>query len=191
MEAGLDFRPTSAVRLGATLFANRLEDAIANITLVSGPPKISQRGNVDAIVARGIELGGEVTFGALRIAASYTHVDAKVRASGIAAALDGRRPAQTPRDSFSATASWEMPHGFRASLTARYVGAQFEDDLGTQRLDDAMTFDATLTMPVTKRLSFEARGENLSDKLVMAGISGTGIVERATPRTLWIGLRLH
>ena len=132
-----------------------------------------------------------MTLGAVRLAASYTHVAAKVHASGIAAALDGRRPAQTPRDSFSTTASWQAPAGIRASLTARYVGAQFEDDLGTQRLDGALTFDSTLIFPVTKSLSFEARGENLTNKQVMAGMSGTGIIERATPRTLWIGLRLH
>ena len=30
---------------------------------------------------------------------------------------------------------------------------------------------------------------NLTDEEVVAGISGTGIVERATPRTLWFGLR--
>jgi outer membrane receptor protein involved in Fe transport len=191
VEAGLDFQPISAVRLGATVFANRLEDAIANVTIIAGPPKTSQRQNVDAIAARGIELEGEVTLGPVRLAASYTHVDTKVHAGGIAAPLDGRRPAQTPRDSFSATASWQAPAGIRASLTGRYVGAQFEDDLGTQKLADALTFDATLAVPVAKRISLEARAENLTDKQVIAGISGAGIIERATPRTIWIGLRLH
>jgi hypothetical protein len=33
--------------------------------------------------------------------------------------------------------------------------------------------------------------ENATDALVMAGIGGDGSVERATPRTLWIGLRLR
>ncbi len=37
----------------------------------------------------------------------------------------------------------------------------------------------------------EARGENLFDERVEAGISGADIVERATPRTLWIGVRLR
>ena len=37
----------------------------------------------------------------------------------------------------------------------------------------------------------DARGENLFDKLVMAGINGDGSIERATPRTLWIGLRVR
>jgi hypothetical protein len=36
-----------------------------------------------------------------------------------------------------------------------------------------------------------ARVENATDALVMAGIGGDGSVERATPRTLWIELRLR
>jgi hypothetical protein len=39
-------------------------------------------------------------------------------------------------------------------------------------------------------VAIEARGENLANARVLAGISGDGIEERATPRTLWIGLRL-
>jgi outer membrane receptor protein involved in Fe transport len=191
IEAGVEVRPAAGVRFSATAFANRLEDGIANVTIVAGPPKTSQRSNIDAISARGIELQGELTAGAFQLLASYSHVNSKVRASGIAAALDGRRPAQTPRDSFSATASWRSPSGARASLTARYVGDQFEDDLESQKLDGALTVDATLTLRVTKQLSVVARGENLTGKQVMAGISGAGIFERATPRTLWIGMRLR
>ena len=44
-------------------------------------------------------------------------------------------------------------------------------------------------MPLGRGLAFEARGENLTDEEVVAGISGAGIFERATPRTLWLGLR--
>ena len=40
-------------------------------------------------------------------------------------------------------------------------------------------------------VAVEARAENLTDREVIAGISGAGILERATPRTLWIGVRLR
>ena len=36
-----------------------------------------------------------------------------------------------------------------------------------------------------------ARGENLPPALVEAGINGDESIERATPRTLWLGLRLR
>jgi hypothetical protein len=34
-----------------------------------------------------------------------------------------------------------------------------------------------------------ACAENLFDEQVVAGISGTGLLDLGTPRTLWIGLR--
>ena len=67
---------------------------------------------------------------------------------------------------------------------ARYVSGQYEDDLNRQRLPDALTFDAVAVVPLGRGLALEARGENLTDARVVAGISGAGIVERATPRTL-------
>ena len=41
----------------------------------------------------------------------------------------------------------------------------------------------------TQSRALVVRGENLTDEEVVAGISGAGIIERATPRTLWLGLR--
>ena len=78
----------------------------------------------------------------------------------------------------------------RGFATLRYIGRQNEDDLGLLALDDALTLDAGLSWRFSDAVSIEARGENLFDELVPAAISSSGIVERATPRTLWIGARL-
>jgi len=201
IEAGIEVRPASRARIGITLFANRLDGAIANVTLGAGPGtfpgvgfvaaggQFRQRRNVDAVLSRGIELDGSMAFGRVRIAAGYSFADAEVRASGPALALDGLRPAQTPRHSAAASLAWENGRGTYASLGARYVSAQYEDDLNAQRIPGALTFDAVAVVPISARLAIEARGENLTDALVVAGISGASIVERATPRTLWLGLR--
>jgi len=198
-EAGVQWRPASPIRVNFTLFTNRLEQAIANVTLGQGPGQFPgvgfvagqfrQRQNVDAVRSQGAEVDLDVDLGAWELAAGYSLADAKVEASGLGFALDGLRPAQTPRHSFASSIGWSGPQGHRASLTLRYVGAQFEDDLNEQRLPDALTVDALASWPIGRRLSLEARGENLTDARVVAGISGAGIVERATPRTLWIGLR--
>ena len=119
---------------------------------------------------------------------SWTH--ARMEASGGASFLDGLRPAQTPN--FAATMSFGYDRdGKGAQIVLRRVGAQFEDDLNTRTLKAATTLDAFASWPVTQRLLVIARGENITNKLVMAGINGDGSVERATPRTLWIGLRLR
>jgi outer membrane receptor protein involved in Fe transport len=201
VEAGIEYRPITTARLGLTLFSNRLDDGIANVTLGRGPgvfPGVGfvgaageyrQRRNIDAIKVEGVEVDGQVQFGALRLAGGYSFADARVRASGAALPLDGKRPAQTPRHSLSGTAGWQSVGGARASVTMRYVGSQYEDDLNEQRLPDALTFDAAALLPIGRGFAFEARAENIADERVVAGISGAGIVERATPRTLWIGLR--
>jgi vitamin B12 transporter len=80
--------------------------------------------------------------------------------------------------------------GRSASLLIRRVGAQYEDDLNTQRMRPATTIDAFVAWPLAGRLQLVARGENLLDETVIAGLGSDGTVERATPRTLWIGLRL-
>lgn len=202
VEAGLDWKFARGATLGVTLFVNRLEDSIANVTLGQGPgnfPGVGfvaaggeyrQRQNLDAILAKGIEMDTRLERGPWTIGAAYSFVDAEVRADGPAAPLDGLRPAQTPRHAFSATLAWRAENGARASLAGRYVSRQFEDDLNTQRLSGAFTVDAAASWPLSGRLSIEARTENLFDARVEAGISGDGVIERATPRTLWIGLRL-
>jgi vitamin B12 transporter len=200
MEAGLDWSPVPNARIGVTAFANRLDDAIGNVTLGTGPgtfPIVGvvaaggvfrERENLDAIRARGVELDARLALGSVTLSGGWSWVDATVEASGAAAPLDGLRPAQTPRQTGAATFAWRgaLVHG---SITARYVGAQYEDDLNRQRLPAAFTLDAEALVPLGKRLALEARAENLGDRRVYAGISGDGIVERATPRTLWIGLR--
>ena len=128
-------------------------------------------------------------FGAFRLTAGYSFADARVAASAAAAPLDGLRPAQTPRHSFTLNLAWQGPRGLAASAGLRYVSAQYEDDLNSQPIPDALTVEAAATIPIARNLALEARGENLTDEEVVAGISGAGIIERATPRTLWLGLR--
>jgi vitamin B12 transporter len=202
IEAGAEWRPLPGARIGVTAFDNRLEGAIANVTLGRGPgtfPGVGfvaagglfrQRQNLDAISARGIEVDARVALGAFTLSGGWSLVDAEVRASGAAAPLDGLRPAQTPRQTVTATLAWRAASGAQASLTARHVGDQFEDDLNRQLLPGAFTLDGSALVPLGRRVAVEARVENATGKRVYAGISGEGIIERATPRTLWIGLRL-
>jgi outer membrane receptor protein involved in Fe transport len=200
-EAGVEFA-RGPVRLSVTGFANRLHDAIANVTLGQGPgifPGVGfvaaggsfrQRQNVDAVKVHGIEASAEWTRGpwALRAGASLTH--ARMATSGAAAFLNGLRPAQTPSFAGTLSGSWEKD-GKGAELVVRRVGSQYEDDLNTRLLKGATTFDAFGSWPLGRKLQLIIRAENLTNTLVIAGIGGDGSVERATPRTLWLGLRLR
>lgn len=197
-EVGLDWTPIDHASLRATLFSNRLTRAIANVTLGTGPgnfPGVGfvatggayrQRQNLDAIRSNGIEFDAQYGVGDWKLAASYAYADAKVRASGAARSLNGLRPAQVPKHLASATIGWRW-----FSATGRHVSAQFEDDGNLRTLRAATTLDATVNVPLGHRITVTLRGENVTNVQVDAAISGIGVVERATPRTLWVGLRLR
>lgn len=196
VEAGIGWQPFDGAKLSATLFTNRLEDAIANVTIARGPgnfPGVGfvsaagvfrQRQNLDAIRSNGVEIDASVTAGDWRAQASYAYTVAVVRSSGIAVGLSGLRPAQVARHNASATLGWQG-----ASLTARYVGPQFEDDQNLRRLRSAVTLDGALNLPLTRGFGLSMRAENITNARIEAGISATGVIERASPRTFWFGLR--
>ena len=200
VDGGVTVTPVRGASLAATVFWNRLEGAISNVTAGVGPgtfPGVGfvagtyrVRRNLDAIRSVGLEVDARYARGPVFVQASWSHVDPRVAATGAAVALDGLRPAQTPRDLVSTTLGWRRD-AVVASATMRHSARQFEDDQNTRGLAPATTVDGYLALPVTRALTIEARGENLFDARVEAGISGAGITELATPRTLWIGLRLR
>ncbi|WP_155645638.1 TonB-dependent receptor domain-containing protein, partial [Erythrobacter donghaensis] len=67
------------------------------VGFVSAAGAFSQRQNLDAVEARGVEIEASGDIGDVRLAAAYSYVDAKVEAAPGQAAIDGRRPAQVPR----------------------------------------------------------------------------------------------
>lgn len=202
VEAGLDWRPAPPLRLSLTAFANRLDDAVANVALANGPgtfPGVGfvsasgvyrQRLNLDAIRAHGVEIDGGWARGPWSIDASLALTDARIRTGGLSAALDGKRPAQTPSVQASLSGAWKDGRRL-AALQARYTGAQDENEGDADPLPAAWTLDALARWPLTSRLSLDLRAENVFDRRVLASILSDGTRERTGPRTLWIGLRLE
>lgn len=185
IEGGLDFKPTEGVRLSVTAFDNKLKNAIANVTIGTN---LRQRQNVGLIRARGIELGANVDLGQFSFNGSLAYTDSKVRASGVAAALDGMRPSQTPKWAMSGSISYRPRENWLFSATLRHVGKQYEDDLETDALKSATTLDAFAQVALVERLSFVLRGENLFDATILTRNQG-GSIDLGTPRTVWAGLR--
>ncbi|WP_017667920.1 TonB-dependent receptor [Sandarakinorhabdus sp. AAP62] len=201
VDAGFTLKPADGVEIGVTGFWNRMDDTIANVTQGSGPgvfPGVGfvaaggfyrQRQNLDALEVWGWEVDARLRRGPFGLTASWSHVDPGISASGAAAPLDELRPAQTPRDQFSGTIDYSDKL-FTASATLRHIASQFEDDQNSRSLNSATMVDALLLVPLIKGLAIEGRVENLFDAEVQAALSGTGVVERALPRTFWVGARV-
>ena len=201
VDLGFTLKPVDGLEIGVTGFWNRMDDTIANVTQGRGPgsfPGVGfvaaggfyrQRQNLDALTVWGWEVDAKLRRGDFGLTASWSHVDPTIAASGAAGPLDGLRPAQTPRDQFSGTIDYTGSL-FTASATLRHIASQFEDDQNGRSLNAATMVDALLLVPLVKGLAIEGRVENLFDAEVQAALSGTGVVERALPRTFWVGARV-
>jgi vitamin B12 transporter len=185
-EGGIDWKPSAAISVSFTAFDNRIENAIANVTIA---PNTRERRNVDAIHARGIELAAALTSGRWSLDGSLALTDATVDASGMSAGLDGLRPAQTPRIAASLTAGWRPRDGWLVAATLRHVGAQFEDDLQTDVLPPATTLNLFAEVPIDARLSMILRAENLTGADIVTRNQG-GSIDLGVPRTVWAGIRV-
>jgi outer membrane cobalamin receptor len=183
-EVGVDLSPIPGLRLSATAFYNRLANAVANVTIGTN---LRQRENVDAIVAKGVELSGSARVGPFDLDASYAYNDSTVEASGAALALDGLRPAQSPTHMASATLAWTGPRNIRLASTVRYAGPQYEDDLQTDVLPGVATVDGYVRLPLSKRFALVGRVENALDATILTRKVGNSI-DLGTPRTFWIGI---
>lgn len=186
VEGGATF-DDGTLRLSLTAFANRLEDAIANVTIGEN---LRQRRNIEAIEALGLEASGGLQLGAFSFDASVALTDAETQESGGMSTLDGNRPAQTPRFAASGRAAWQPTPRTVIALSLQHVGAQFEDDLETDRLPAFTTLGAYARLPLTRRFSVIVRGENLTDSRIVTRNSG-GSIDLGIPRTVWAGLAVE
>ena len=186
-EAGLDCAPAPGLRFSVTAFSDRVNHAIANVTIGTN---LRMRENVDAIRARGLEFDAHATAGKVNFDGSLALTDARVRASGAAVALNGLRPAQTPRIAASATLGWHPRVGLSLALTLRHVGAQYEDDLQTDILPAATTLGAFAQVPLAGPFSLVLRAENLTGTVVETR-NQAGSIDLGTPRTIWAGVRVR
>ncbi len=184
-EAGLDWRPADGVEVSLTAFDNRLENAIANVTIGSN---LRQRRNLPAIETRGIEAELAVDRGPLSLLASVSYSDPTIAGEGASLALDGNAPPQSPQWAAAATLAYRIASRGRIALSLRHVGDQFEDDRETDVLPAFTTLGAYAQVPLAAQLSLVLRAENLLDEAIVTRNDG-GDLDLGAPRTFWAGLR--
>lgn len=202
-EIGISYDNDDGFKLGASLFYNSLDNAIANVSLDNGPglfPGVgfvsaagifAQRQNIDAVISQGIEIDGQFSLNDnISLGGSYSYIDAQVNASGVAAAIDNFRPEQVADHYASAFINYSDTSGNKLSLSGNYIGSRFENDVNSLSLSDALSFDASTVIRLTDNIFINARIENIFDAQIEAAIASDGIIERAQPRTIMIGLQL-
>jgi iron complex outermembrane recepter protein len=172
----------------ATGFWNRLDDAIANVTLaapVGGAAR--QRQNLGATRIFGLEL--DLTWRpspAWIVRFSQLFSDARVTAAPAQPELVGKRLAQDPRHRAIAAVSYDRPRFATVVAQARYLGAMFEDDLNTQPIGAVVLCDARVERRLAGGLSLFGSVQNLFDRRYLVGRAG--IDTEGAPRTFELGV---
>lgn len=202
VEAGLAWRGDRTF-LGATVFLNRIDDAIVNVTIGVGPGVIAalpragfvpaggvlrQRQNAGVIEAVGLELTAEHRLEDVTLVGAVSMTDAEVDGGSAAPQLTGLRPAQAPVVSATAGVDWRAPGRLTLGVRGRYESRRFDDDLNSRVLDPALTLDVRADWEVRAGVVLYVAADNLLDAVVEVSETGDGVAGFGPPRMLRAGV---
>ena len=177
-EAGFDLTG-AASRLSVTLFRNRLDDLITNITLSAAPNLIvRQRQNRDRALARGVELELRRRWGRWTAETAYLLADSRF--------AGGARVPQVPKHQGSAL----LAYAGEATLVAfgvRAFSRQFEDDANLFTLPGFASVHLALRRRLKAGLFAVGAVENLLNRQYLVGF--TPQPQTGAPRLWRAGLR--
>ena len=202
VELGFEWEPADAARFRINIFANKIEDAVANVELALGPGIIEpcgfvppggscrQRRNLDQIRVAGFELEAKFNINDnWRISASYLYNDAKITESLERPILEGNRLAQTAEHTARVSLDWLPSPKWRSSLQIRINGDQFEDDGNQRRLGAFTVIDFSTSYLFGKNTRVFATIENLLDTEFEIGKASNGNVSIGAPFLASVGMR--
>ncbi len=190
LEGGALFSRTG-VSLRLTVFANTLDGAVANVTLITTPTLITRlRENSDEIRAKGVEIETDLRLHpAVTINAQTTFTSSHYRGSVATPALAGNRVPQVPRVQFGAGLTWSSAW-LTVAGQVRGSGSQYDDDLNTPafELNPYVVVDLSATRQVTRAVQGFVAVENLLDEDYDTG--RTPLRTIGWPRTVRAGVRI-
>jgi len=189
-EVATEWQATPTFRMTGTAFLNRMEDAVSNVTLSTGPGGVMrQRQNVDLVMAPGFEATTEwQLISSVRLRGSYLFTHPTIERAADPT-LSGKLLAQTPENVFTGGIEWTPAAKWVVNGQLRYCDRQFEDDQNSRVLAPFTTFDVGVMYPFSQRGSATIRIENLFDTQIETGKSADGIISIGAPRLF--SLQVH
>lgn len=181
LEGGADLFPHDGWLVRLNVFWNRLEDPVGNVTRSITPALIlRQRENTGRASIRGVEVESILQLGRWRLRGSYLYSDARFVETRL-------RVPQTPRHQAVSEIDFRGPLTVRAD--ARWIGAQFDDDLNLFNLGGYVLFDASVRKPIGEDLEFFVSMENIFNR--QYPVAATPIERLGEPRLIQAGVSLR
>jgi len=176
----------------ATAFYNKLDGAIANVTLSQTPAQIvRQRQNSDTIRATGLELEVDARLtNTLSVNGQLVLTSSHFRGSVATPALEGKEVPQVANWQGGFSLTWADPRIVTAATQVRFSGNQFDDDLNTAAfvLTKYGVWDATVSRAIVRSVRAFVAIENILDSEF--DTARTPIRSIGWPRTVRAGARV-
>jgi outer membrane receptor protein involved in Fe transport len=127
---GVRFTPRPGIAWRTTLFTNRIEDPVSNVTIGgAGAAVTQQRQNLGRTRVRGVQTDVEYRLGTLwKFSAAYIYNDARVREFETNPDVVGKFLPQVPKHRGSVQVAYLNPRLVNVLVGVEAVGRQFDDD---------------------------------------------------------------
>jgi iron complex outermembrane receptor protein len=185
-EIGVNLAPIDDLTIRTTWFDNRMKNAVSNVTIANN---VRQRQNLGRTRIWGLQTEVDYRFGrAWRAGAGYVFNRARVTENDVDTSLVDNYLPQVPQNRGSLSASYSDPRYLTASVSAIFVGDQFDDDLNEDVLPAFGVVELSLLRAVGRNLDVFFTVQNLFDKEYYVQLSPT---TTAAPRLVNGGIRLR
>ncbi len=201
-EAGLDFTLPAGLVLRVTGFWNALENPIVNVTCPSFPGTPTgtpgtvcigpnaQKKNLGQANIPGLEASLDWRISPRwYIGAAYTFADSRVVAAPGNPQLVGKQLPQDPSQRANLSAAFDDPRFLTVSIQLNYIGLEYEDDLNTLPMGQALLVNVFAAWHIIPTLDLYVGVENLFNTQYLVGRAGVDTVGQ--PRFIHGGIRLR
>lgn len=207
VDLGVDFSPNALFAARLTSFWNTVHDPVQEITIgqAGTSPRViapcgqiaaggacRQRQNLDAFYTHGIETDVEAyphRFWSLR--GSYTWNPTEITKAPTQPQLVGKAARGNSRHQYSVGVAYSNPSLANASLTTRFVGRRFDDDLNSLELESFYVTDVRASRQLTSRARLFASVENVANREYAISRAASGFVRVGSPRLFEGGMQVR
>ncbi|MBN2302731.1 MAG: TonB-dependent receptor [Lentisphaerae bacterium] len=163
-EIGMRHRVPNKLNIETVLFYNDMKDSFDFIMDTDG---VFRNRNATHMITYGIEAGVRYQINeTYSIAANYSYTDGEYEQFDSNPAVEGNQPAYLAPHKVAVQLDFLCPLGWKHSWRWRYVDARFGDAQNdpANKMDDYMTVDWRLRIPVTKHADLTLNLDNLFDE---------------------------
>lgn len=194
-EAGLDLT-FPWLHVQATYYDSTIRDLLTTRRLVAGELPTGFVGGTLAVNAgraraRGVEAEARVRLTS-RLSATFgeAYADSTITQNPNEPASVGLQLGGVPRQSASARLDYTVKGRWQAGVRLRWHDRYYADNAHSLPIDEQAVTDFNTLIHLSDRVEAVAQVENLFDQIRVVDNSGNSVPQLATPRTIYVGLRL-